>query len=172
MEEILKHFVGIFSALLILCCSKRQHRYWTELRENRPSGSIRIGYTLSIAAILIALALSLITKSEWMWEVFVSILLLTLVFCVKITFSPTVIALTLAMCTYRMYQHNEFPLMEIWVSFTSILTWRLPEDVRAAYACVSFLWVLIATLVPSAPQATSADTALDGIGEVAGSLHA
>jgi hypothetical protein len=64
-----------------------------------------------------------------------------------------------------MYQHDEFPIVEVWLSFTRILTWRLPEDVRAAYACVSFFWILISTLAASQPEASAPDAveSLDGV---------
>lgn len=172
MEEIVKNFIGAICAILIVCCLKRQHRYWRELQENRPSGSIRAGYQISILITVLTLAVSLFTQSEWMWEIFISVLLLALVFCVKVTFSPSVIALTLAMCVYRMYQFDDFPLVEVWLSFTSILTWRLPEEVRAAYAYVSFLWILLATLRSSTPHETIGESAVDSLGDTIGSLHA
>lgn len=172
MEEIVKHVIGAICAILIMCCLKRQHRYWRELQENRPSGSIRAGYRISILITVITLAASLFTQSEWMWEIFISVLLLALVFCVKVTFSPSVIALTLAMCVYRMYQFDDFPLVEVWVSFTSILTWRLPEEVRAAYACVSFLWILLATLSSSTSSQAVAESAADSLADTISSIHA
>jgi hypothetical protein len=165
MEDLLKHSVGILVLCLILCCIMRQRRYWRELRENRPSGSLRVAYTVSVATILLTLASAAVLQAEWMREIVPSILLLALVFCVKITFSPSVVAFTLAVCTYRMYQHDEFPIVEVWLSFTRILTWRLPEDVRAAYACVSFFWILISTLAASQPEASAPDAveSLDGV---------
>lgn len=172
MEDILKHAIAGVCGLLILCCLKRQHRYWRELQENRPSGSIRAGYQIAILLTMSTLAISLLTQSEWMWEIFISVLLLALVFCVKVTFSPSVVALTLATCLYRLYTFDEFPLVEIWMSFTSMLTWRLPEDIRAAYACVSFLWIVIATLGSSHPHEVSGESTLDSIGDGISSLHA
>lgn len=172
MEDVLKHSLAVVICFLIMCCVRRQRRYWRELQENRPSGSIRVGYTLSIFTIIVSLAASVILQADWMWEIFISVLLVTLVFCVKITFSPSVIALTLAMCTYRMYQHDEFPLMEVWLSLTSVITWRLPEDIRAAYACISFLWVLFAALGSSAQPEMATDSGLDGIGDAVSGLHA
>lgn len=172
MEEIVKHIIAAICAILIACCLKRQHRYWRELQENRPSGSIRAGYRISILITVLTLAASLFTQSQWMWEVFISVLLLALVFCVKVTFSPSVIALTLGMCVYRLYYFDEFPLIEVWASFTRVITWRLPEDIRAAYACVSFLWILIATLSSSTPHETIGESAVDTLGDTIGSLHA
>jgi hypothetical protein len=172
MEEILKHLIATVCGILILCCILRQRRYWRELQENRPSGSIRAGYRISIFVTLSTFALCIFMQSEWMWEIFVSILLLALVFCVKITFSPSVIGLTLAMCVYRIYQFDDFPLIEVWLSLTTVLTWRLPEEIRAAYACISFIWILVAALSSPASGEQGAQNALEGVGEGLSSLHA
>lgn len=172
MEDIIKHAIGAICAILIMCCLKRQYRYWRELQENRPSGSIRAGYQLSILMTVAFLMVSLVTRSDWMWELFKSVLLLALGFCVKITFSPSAVALTLTMCVYRLYYFDEFPLLEVWASFTHVITWRLPEDIRAAYTCASFLWILAATCSSPSSGEPFGESAVDNVGDTINSLHA
>lgn len=97
---------------------------------------------------------------------------MTLVFCVKITFSPTIIAVTLAICTYQLNVNNEFPLLEVWSAIISVATWRLPEEVRMAYACISFAWVMITLLSGPAAAPAIGDTPADELADSITSLHA
>jgi len=173
MNELVKDIVVCGLVLLICGCFVRQRRYWREMQESRLSGSLRVGYRLAILATVAALSFACVTNTEASWELVGSVMLMVLVFCMKITFSPTIIALTLSACTFQLYINDEFPLWQIWLSVTSMLTCRLPEDVRAAYATISFLWVLVTLVSGTAahPDAAGGDDAAVGLDEAIASLH-
>lgn len=172
MDIIFRNIIICFLVVLILCCVRRQRRYWRELSTNRPSGSVRAGYTLSVVCVFISLAVAAYVNTPAMWQLFGSILIMGLVFCVKVTFSPSVLAFTLAVCTYQFYTANEFPLWTVWTSFIGVLTWRLPEEVRVAYASLSFLWILISVALPSrAADLSPHDQAADVLDSIS-SYHA
>ena len=143
------------------------------MQESRLSGSLRVGYRLAILTTVAALPFACFTYTETSLDLFGSVMLMVLGFCMKITFSPTIIALTLSACTFQLYINDEFPLWQIWLSVTSMLTWRLPEDVRAAYATISFLWVLVTLVSGTAahPDAAGGDDAAVGLDEAIASLH-
>ena len=173
MNEIVKEVVICGLVLLIFCCFVRQRRYWREMQESRLSGSLKVGYRLAILTTIVALPFACFVNTQSSWQFFGSVVLMALVFCMKITFSPTIIALTLSACTFQLYTNDQFPLWQVWLSVASILTWRLPEDVRAAYASISFLWVLV-TLVGGTvalPEAADGQEAAVGIDEAISSLH-
>ena len=172
MDYYIKMVASVGVLILILCCVMRQKRYWRELQESRPSGSIRAGYRLAIASIVGTLIFALISNTESSWELFIGVLLVALAFCVKITFSPTVIALTLAVCIVQLHTTDEFPLLTVWGGFISVLTWRLPEEFRIFYACLSFLWIFFATVSAATPEAVDADIPVDGVADTLSSLHA
>ena len=97
---------------------------------------------------------------------------MALVFCVKITFSPAVIGITLALCTYQLNVHNEFPLLEVWATVIRVATWRLPEEVRVVYACVSFVWILTTLLSSSVTETGAGDTVANDLTDSITSMHA
>lgn len=130
-------------AVLILCCVKRQRRYWLELQESRPSGSLRWGYRIAIVSILGTFSLAVISDSPSAWQTFLGVASVALIFCVKITFSPIAIALTLVACSIELLENGSFPLLTVWTSLTRIITWRLPEEFRIVYSCVSLLWTIM-----------------------------
>jgi hypothetical protein len=165
MDIVIRGAVVFFLVTLIFFCVMRQRRYWRELSTNRPSGSVRAGYTLSVACVFLSFLVAVYINTPTMWQLFGSILIMGLVFCVKVTFSPTVLACTLAVCTYQFYFSNEFPLWTVWWSFIGVLTWRLPEEVRVAYASLSFLWILFSVLLPT-KAATTASTTSDQVADV------
>ena len=173
MNELVKDIVVCGLVLLICCCLVRQRRYWREMQESRLSGSLRVGYRLAILTTVAALPFACFTNTETSLELFGSVMLMVLVFCMKITFSPTIIALTLSACTFQLYTNDEFPLWQIWLSVTSMLTWRLPEDVRAAYATISFRWVLVTLVSGTAarPELAGGEEAAVGLDETIASLH-
>lgn len=172
MEVYFKLIASAFLLILILCCCVRQRRYWRELNESRPSGSLRAGYRLAILTILVSFLVAICFRTDATWQIFIGILIMALVFCVKITFSPSIIALTLAICTYQLHVSDEFPLLEIWTAIISIATWRLPEEVRVVYSCVSFVWVLVTLLSSSATETLAIDTPADAVTDSITSLHA
>jgi hypothetical protein len=171
MEFYLKPIITGFLLILICCCFVRQRRYWRELNESRPSGSIRAGYRLAIFSVVVSLVVAVLFRGDTTWQIFIGILIMALVFCVKITFSPSIIALTLAVCTYQLNVNNEFPLLEVWSAIISVATWRLPEEVRVAYACVSFMWVMVTLLSSGPTEPVPGDTAVDGLADTITSLH-
>lgn len=161
MNEYLKIFITGLILILLIACAKRQRRYWREMCENRPTGSLRAGYTLAIITIFLSLSAALYSNSTTGWEVFIGILLMTLIFCVKITFSPAVIALVLGICTYQLHTSDNFPFFEVWGAAVSVLAWRLPEEFRIFYTTLSFLWVMVVLLSGGNPEVTSADDVAD-----------
>jgi hypothetical protein len=174
MEMIIRGAVVFFLVTLIFFCVMRQRRYWRELSTNRPSGSVRAGYSLSVVCVFLSFLVAVYINTPTMWQLFGSILIMGLVFCVKVTFSPMVLAATLAVCTYQFYFANEFPLWTVWCSFIAVLTWRLPEEVRVVYASLSFLWILLSVILPAkaaAPEASPADQVSDVL-DTMSSYHA
>jgi hypothetical protein len=173
MEDIIKYAITGFMLLLICCCFLRQRRYWREIKANRPSGSIRAGYKLAVITAVISLGFALWNNNDHYWHLFASVMLMTIVFCVKITFSPSAVAVVLAICTFQFYTQSRFPLYEVWTAFIACLSWRLPEEVRVAYASISFLWVLFCLLVPAkATSAVATDTPIDNLADTVTSWHA
>lgn len=172
MDYYFKMVASVGVLILIMCCVMRQKRYWRELQESRPSGSIRAGYRLAIASIIGTLLFALISNTETSWELFIGVLLMALAFCVKITFSPTVIAMTLAVCIVQLHTTDEFPLLTVWGGFISVLTWRLPEEFRIFYAYLSFIWVFYATVSFSSPEAVGAEVPVDGVTDTLSAFHA
>jgi hypothetical protein len=173
MSEIFKEIIIGVVALLVCCCLVRQRRYWREMQESRLSGSLRVGYRLAILTAFAGLPLACFANTESSWQLFASVMLMVLVFCVKITFSPTIIALTLTACAFQLYVNDEFPLWQVWFSVSSMLTWRLPDEIRAAYASISFLWVLVTLLSGTSAHAEAGggEEAAVGIDETIASLH-
>ncbi len=172
MHDWLRHATTGFLILLICFCIIRQRRYWREIKQNRPSGSVKCGYALACISISLAFAGALFFNSEESWRVFMSVLTMSLIFSLKITFSPAMIAITLAVCTLQFHCNGNFPLLEVWSGFVRMLTWRLPEEVRVAYATVSFAWVCLVLLFGGAatPSSDSAELALEGISDPLSSL--
>jgi len=169
MNEYLKlAFTGLIIGMIVLCI-RRQLRYWRELTQNRPSGSVRAGYSIAFISIACSLVTAVYYNTPGMWNVFISVVMVAFLFCLKITFSPAAIGLTLAVCVVQLHRADNFPVMEVWAALLSIITWRLPEGVRACYAYFSFVWVLLVLLFPSQPAAVESGDALDA---VSGALEA
>lgn len=175
LSELPRYGMFFFVITLIWMCARRQRRYWRELTTNRLSGSVKAGYTISTIIMGGALGLALVCNTPEMWANFVTVVTLGFMFCLKITFSPAVMAATLGICAVQLFLNQTFPIVEVWATFISIITWRLPEEVRAYYAYLSFVWIVIVALFPSSPTtAVAADTAggltdtsgLDGLMDV------
>lgn len=84
-----------------------------------------------------------------------SVLTMSLIFSLKITFSPAMIAIALTICTLQFQAHGNFPLLEVWTAFIRILTWRLPEEIRVVYATISFAWACLILLIGGASTSIS-----------------
>lgn len=166
MHDYLKYAFTAFIFLLLIACAKRQRRYWREMHESKPTGSLRAGYKLAIFTLFTSLAVALYSNTVEGWELFMAILLMTAVFCVKITFSPAVVGVVLVICTYRMYVDDSFPLFEVWGGVLSVLAWRLPEEFRIVYTTLSFIWVMVIFLSGGNPasEPSSADDITDAAG--------
>jgi hypothetical protein len=82
------------------------------------------------------------------------------------------VAITLAICTFRFQTHGDLPIFEVWTGFVRILTWRLPEEVRVVYATISFTWVCVILLFGGTTPVNSETTeaAMDGIADPFASL--
>lgn len=152
MNEYVKLALAGLIIILMFCCFKKQRRYWREMSTSRPTGSLKAGYALAIITVFISLPLALYVNTREGWELFVSVLLMTVVFCAKITFSPAVIAGVLGICAYQLYVHDRFPFFEVWGAAVSIVAWKLPEQVRGFYNTVTFIWALTILLSSGSPQ--------------------
>ena len=164
MHPYLKIAATAFILILIFACFRRQRRYWREMHESKPTGSLRAGYKLAIATIFLSLPMAMYVNTPTAWNLFVSVLLMTVIFCVKITFSPAVIGLVLAICTYQLHVNDSFPFFEIWGAAVSVIAWRLPEEFRVFYTTLTFLWA-IAILLGGGSSEVQAD-ASDSIADV------
>jgi hypothetical protein len=85
---------------------------------------------------------------------------MTVVFCVKITFSPAVIASVLAISLVHLHVDGTFPFFEIWSAAATVIAWRLPEEIRVVYATLTFVWamtILIGGRSADAEAASSLD---------------
>jgi hypothetical protein len=169
MNEYVKLAITGGMLILIFLCISRQRRYWRELQESRPTGSLKAGYRICIATIVLSLSLFLFTEADTAQEIYVSILLMALIFCVKLTFSPTVVGLTLTICTFQFYTTDEFPLFEVWGAIANVFAWRLPDGLRMTYTYLSFVWVLLVLLTKSAPTAVAVP--VEDIGDSISALH-
>ena len=166
MIAYMKVPVFILIGLLLISCAKRQRRYWREMTTNRPTGSLRAGYILATITLALGLATAMIVNTPEGWQMFVGVALLTLVFCVKITFSPVVIAVILIACGYQFYAYDRFPLFELWGGTMSVLAWRLPEQFRIIYSTLSFIWVLMVFFGGGNPSVSSAEDIADVAGGI------
>jgi hypothetical protein len=160
MNFYLKHFIICALVGLILCCVLRQRRYWRELRVSRPSGTLRAGYKLAILSIVLALVSACWFNTANIWQLFLGIVLTAALFAVKITFSPTVIAVILGLSTLEFMRTETFPFFEVWSYFISIFAWRLPEGFRVTYATISFIWIML-TLVRASDYGAKPTTTAD-----------
>ena len=131
---------------LIVCCAIRQRRYWRELQGNRPSTSLRFGYRLAIASAAIAFTFAAYSNTPEMWKLFGSIVLMLTFFCLKISFSPSILAAVLIVGLVRFEATGALALVDVWIGVSSALMWRFPEEVRVVYATISFIWVMCAFL--------------------------
>jgi len=167
MIEYLKIVAAGFLFILMYACFKRQRRYWREMQTSRPTGSLKAGYQLAIATVLISLPLAIYSNTPTGWELFISVLLMTVVFCVKITCSPAVIATVLGICTYQMFVNDRFPFFEVWGAAVAVIAWRLPEELRVVYTTMTFLWAMV-ILVGGATSESDSSTVGDGtVGDAA-----
>jgi hypothetical protein len=130
------------------------------MQTSRPTGSLKAGYALAIATVFLSLPIALYSNTPASWQLFISVLLMTVVFCVKITFSPAVIAAVLGVCAFQLHAYDRFPFFEVWGAAVSVIAWRLPEEVRTVYTTLTFLWAMTILLGGGAPQGDGS-TALD-----------
>jgi hypothetical protein len=158
MNEYIKIAIAAFILILMFACFKKQGRYWREMQTSRPTGALKAGYTVAILTVGLSLPLALYSNTPAGWELFISVLLMTVVFCAKITFSPAVIAGILGMCTYQLFVHDRFPFFEVWGAAASVLAWKLPEEVRALYATVTFIWALLVLVSGGASEVEASST--------------
>jgi hypothetical protein len=163
MENAVRFAVLGFLVFLTILCARRQRRYWREIMESRLSSSLKAGYSIATISIAATLALAVVTNTPTMWNNFVTVVAISFMFCLKITFSPAVIAATIALSSLQLFINDTFPFLEIWTAFISILTWRLPEEVRACYAYFSFAWILLVLLFPSSAEL---DDSLENVEEI------
>ena len=162
MNDVVRFAALGFLVFLTFLCARRQQRYWREITESRLSSSLKAGYSIATIAIAATLAVAVVVNTPAMWGNFVTVVAISFMFCLKITFSPTVIAGTIALSTIQLFMNDSFPFLEIWSAFISILTWRLPEEVRACYAYFSFGWIVLVLLFPSK---SNLDNPMEQIGE-------
>jgi hypothetical protein len=160
MTDYLKVAATGLIIILVFACCKRQRRYWREMQTSRPTGSLKAGYALAIATVFLSLPIALYSNTPASWQLFISVLLMTVVFCVKITFSPAVIAAVLGVCAFQLHAYDRFPFFEVWGAAVSVIAWRLPEEVRTVYTTLTFLWAMTILLGGGAPQGDGS-TALD-----------
>jgi hypothetical protein len=165
MSDYLKIIAVFFIAILIAFCIKRQRRYWREMHTGKPTGSLKAGYKLAIATVFIAFPLAAISNTTTGWELFISVLLMTVVFCVKITFSPAVIGLVLGICGFQLYFNDRFPFFEVWGSAASVIAWRLPEEFRVVYTALTFLWAMAILIGGGAASSSSSTSAAADISD-------
>ncbi|MFO0417015.1 MAG: hypothetical protein ACK5Y6_06985 [Pseudomonadota bacterium] len=170
MNYYLKQLIICALVGCILCCVLRQRRYWRELRVSRPSGTLRAGYHLAVFSIVGALLAACWFNTENFWQLFLGIVLTAALFAVKITFSPTVIAVILGLSTLQFMRTETFPFFEVWGYFINIFAWRLPEGVRVTYATISFVWVLLTLLRASdyGTKPTSTADVIENMGDGVG----
>lgn len=155
--DIIQHRAVTFVLLfLICCCIVRQRRYWRELQSNRPSTSVRIGYKLATASAIIGLAVAFGVNSAEGWKIYGAVVLMLSFFCVKISFSPAILAVTIGIVLVQHELTGSVNFIDVWLGVASAVMWRFPEDVRAVYAAISFLWVISTFL--RATDAAAAET--------------
>lgn len=142
MSEYSKLALAGFILILMFACFKKQGRYWREMSTSRPTGALKAGYVVAIATVLLSLPFAIYSNTPEGWELFISILLMTVVFCAKITFSPAAIAIVLGICTFQLFVQDRFPFFEVWGASVSVIAWKLPEQVRAFYSTLTFVWAL------------------------------
>ncbi len=142
MDYFLHRSVSVILIFLICCCVVRQRRYWRELQSNRPSTSVRIGYKLATTSAILGLAVTFWLNNPEAWKIYGAVILMLSFFCIKISFSPTILAFTLLLTLLRHESTGSVELIDVWVGVASAVMWRFPEDVRAVYATISFIWVL------------------------------
>ena len=156
MNVAVKHSLMTLIVFLVTVCVLRQRRYWRELHQNNPSRSLRVGYALAVFTSMIGLAATLYTNSPESWQLFTSLLLLAIFFCLKISFSPSILAATLTICLINLQLNDTVSFVEVWIGVLSVVTWRFPEEIRALYAALSFLWVIVTFLSPADAAAAEA----------------
>lgn len=155
MNEYVKLALAGLILILMFCCFKKQRRYWREMSTSRPTGALKAGYALAIITVGVSLPLALYANTRESWELFVSVLLMTVIFCAKITFSPAVIAGVLGICAYQLCVHERFPFLEVWGAAVSVIAWQLPEEVRGLYNTVTFIWALVILISGGSLEASS-----------------
>lgn len=159
MDIFLHRAVTALLLFLICCCVVRQRRYWRELQSNRPSSSVRVGYKLATTSAFIGLAVAFGVNSAEGWKIFGAVVLMLSFFCLKISFSPTIVAVTIAIMLVQHELTGSIDFINVWLGVASAVMWRFPEDVRAVYAAISFLWVLASFLRTT--EAASAESPMD-----------
>ena len=156
MNVAVKYSLMTLIVFLLTVCVLRPRRYWRELHQNKPSRSLRVGYALAVFTSMIGLAATLYTNSPESWQLFTSLLLLVIFFCLKISFSPSILAATLTICLINLQLNDTVSFVDVWIGVSSVVTWRFPEEIRALYAALSFLWVVVTFLSPADAAAAEA----------------
>jgi hypothetical protein len=155
MNDYSKLALAGFILILMFACFKKQRRYWREMSTSRPTGTLKAGYIVAIATVALSLPVAIYSNTSAGWELFISILLMTVVFCAKITFSPAAIAVVLGICTFQLFVNDRFPFFEVWGAAVSVIAWKLPDQVRALYTTLTFVWALIILVGGGASQGES-----------------
>lgn len=171
MDIFVKNAVTVVLLCLMLYCAFRQRKYWKALQGNRPQPSVKIGYQLGVLTSIIALAVALYVNTPTCWQLFASIIAMVAFFCLKITFAPTALAVTLAISAIHLQVSNELLLVEVWLGIANALAWCLPEEVRALYAGLSFAWIMVAFLAGPQTEAVGEPSSVDNIADTIGSLQ-
>lgn len=159
MDYVLHRSITVILLFLICCCIVRQRRYWRELQSNSPSTSVRIGYKLATTSAFLGLAVTFWVNTPEAWKIYGAVVLMLSFFCLKISFSPSILAFTLLLTLLRHEATGSVEFIDVWVGVASAVMWRFPEDVRAVYATISFIWVFSSFL--RFTDAASAETAGD-----------
>jgi hypothetical protein len=75
-----------------------------------------------------------------------AVVVVSLLFCVKVIFSSTIVAIALSICLLNYIHLGEFSFFDILNQVCSMLTWKLSEDIRSAMTRVYFIWLLSSPL--------------------------
>lgn len=169
MSDVVHYAVMALLMFLIFCCVARQRRYWREIHTNRPSGTVRAGYVFASVTLAFSFIYAAIVGTDESWALLFSIVPMAILFCLKITFSPAILAFVLGSCTVQFHLHGNFPFFEIWRGVATVITWRFPEEVRIGYALLTFLW-MIGALLFGGGRAESVEEGLESAADTVGVL--
>lgn len=167
MHEFFRYGVTTLLTFLIVCCLVRQRRYWREIHSNRPSGTLKAGYVISALTIFGAVVYAAVVGIAESKTVLMGVVPMAMLFALKITFSPVILAVILGICTFQFNANGSFPLIELWKGVTTVVTWRFPEYVRVTYAFLTFLWMIVAFF----SMGSSVESLEDGLDAAAENLN-